>query len=454
MDARTINVCRLSASLVVAAIFSLPTSTVAALDVAQTRTANFIIEAPTQQLAVSVGQAAEKYRHDLAVYWLGKPLPPWNGPCPIRVVAGNYPAQGVTTYNQMPVRDFQMEVIGTPTRILDSVLPHEITHTVLATHFGRPLPRWADEGICTTVEHPEEKDKHEVKLREFLQSRRGIAMNRLFLLTEYPSDILPMYAQGYSVCRFLIEQKDARSFIGFLEDFMDMPQPSWTSQVRLHYGYESLAELQQHWLAWVADGGQSTDKFVKNPPAASGGVGLPGDVALAGANNGSLAMIQPVSSGIAASGSGQGWYQRNRDSADPLPRSPAALAVAPAARRSSPQSPSVKLTSPPPANAEDFARPLRAATPLRVQSDSAARGTGSPSPASLVPPSVKQGGYYSVAHPRPEQGIRRTGIGIAQLPTAGPAGAIHVRKHTTIHNAAAATGPDYHFDSAAVRNRH
>ncbi len=33
-----------------------------------------------------------------------------------------------------------MEVIGTPERILDSVLPHEVTHTILATYFGRPLP--------------------------------------------------------------------------------------------------------------------------------------------------------------------------------------------------------------------------------------------------------------------------------------------------------------------------
>ncbi len=121
------------------------------------------------------------------------------------MVAGdNLAAQGVTTYNPAPVRDFQMEVIGTPERILDSVLPHEVTHTVLATYFGRPLPRWADEGICTTVEHVSERSKHEAKLREFLSSRRGIAMNQLFLLTEYPPDVLPMYAQGYSVCRFLI----------------------------------------------------------------------------------------------------------------------------------------------------------------------------------------------------------------------------------------------------------
>ena len=150
---------------------------------ASQRTQNFLISAQDPQLARAVAEAAERYRRDLATYWLGKPLPPWPNPCPIRVVAGaNLAAQGVTTYNPAPVRDFQMEVIGTPERILDSVLPHEVTHTILATYFGRPLPRWADEGICTTVEHSAERNKHEAKLREFLRSRRGIAMNQLLSL--------------------------------------------------------------------------------------------------------------------------------------------------------------------------------------------------------------------------------------------------------------------------------
>jgi hypothetical protein len=240
-------------------------TTISATSAASYRTQNFIVSAPDGQLAQAVGDAAEGFRRDLAIYWLGEELPPWPGPCPIRVVSGpNLAAQGVTQYNRAPVRDFQMEVVGTPQRILDSVLPHEVTHTVLASHFGQPLPRWADEGICTTVEHSSEKAKHEMKLREFLASGRGIAMNRLFLLAEYPQDILPMYAQGYSVCRFLIEQKSPRQFVDFLSDYIR--EPSWTDNIRKHYGYESLAELQERWLAWVGDGGGSVALYVKNSP--------------------------------------------------------------------------------------------------------------------------------------------------------------------------------------------
>jgi len=230
---------------------------------ANLRTRNFIVQAPSPRLAKAVGEAAERYRSELAVYWTGEELPSWPSPCPIRVVAGpNLAAQGVTTYNPAPVRDFQMEVVGSSERILDSVLPHEVTHTVLATYFGRPLPRWADEGICTTVEHESEKAKHEAKLREFLSTRRGIAMNRLFLLTEYPADVLPMYAQGYSVCRFLIDQKGPQPFIAFLKDYMR--QPSWTANIQKHYGYDSLAELQDYWLKWVQSGSGDVAQFVKS----------------------------------------------------------------------------------------------------------------------------------------------------------------------------------------------
>ncbi len=235
----------------------------ASVSAADYRTQNFIVMAPDAALARAVGDAAERYRESLAVHWLGRALPSWPTPCPVRVIAGSMPAQGMTQYNREPVRDFQMEVVGSPERILDSVLPHEVTHTILATHFGRPLPRWADEGICTTVEHDSERQIHESKLREFLRSRRGIAMNQLFLLTEYPNDILPMYAQGYSVCQFLIAQRGPQQFVQFLGDYMQ--QPSWTDNVRNHYGYESLAELQDRWLAWVSVGNGPIEQFVKNP---------------------------------------------------------------------------------------------------------------------------------------------------------------------------------------------
>jgi hypothetical protein len=326
-----------------------------------------------------VGDAAEKYRRELAVYWLGGELPPWPTPCPVRVVAGSHlAAQGVTTYNRAPVRDFQMEVVGSPERILDSVLPHEVTHTILATYFGRPLPRWADEGICTTVEHPSERQKHEVKLREFLRSRRGIAMNTLFLMTEYPADVLPMYAQGYSVCQFLIAQQGPRGFVSFLGDYMD--KPSWTHHVRTHYGYESLAELQEAWLAWVADGSGPVDTYVKTP-----------------ANR-----AAPVDA-VAASGSGE---PRSAAGARPVPARPTP-AIRPASATGSAESSSGDSSAIALASANDSAGEGWYSR-LRQQAISGGNGP-------IVQPLARQtsagpSGLHSVSQPQPEQGMTPGGI--------------------------------------------
>lgn len=222
---------------------------------ASARTQNFIVSAPTQELATSIGRAAEQYRRDLAILWLGRELPPWRGPCPIQAnVSTQLGAGGVTSFvfHNGDAGDWQMTVQGSAQRVLDSVLPHEITHTVFATHFGQPLPRWADEGACTTVEHSEEQGRHQQMLITFLQTGRGIAMTRLFAMREYPPDMLPLYAQGYSVARYLIEQGGRRKFVQFVGD--GLQDDNWNRAMKKHYGDDSLMALQARWLDWVRQG--------------------------------------------------------------------------------------------------------------------------------------------------------------------------------------------------------
>ena len=60
-----------SITLVVLAICS-----IAATD----RSRNFVVTAPTPEIAKQVARQAEICRHKLAVEWLGKPLPDWKYP--------------------------------------------------------------------------------------------------------------------------------------------------------------------------------------------------------------------------------------------------------------------------------------------------------------------------------------------------------------------------------------
>lgn len=227
------------------------------LEAASYRTKSFLVSAARPEWAKEVGDAAEKYRSSLALEWLGRELPDWIDPCPISVEVGpRMGASGQTSFvftsDGGQPRGWTMAVRGTLERVLDSVLPHEVTHTVFATHFGRKLPRWADEGACTTVEHGSERHKQEQLLLQFLTTNRGIAFNEMFRMTEYPPDMLPLYAQGYSLARFLIAMEGKRKFIEYVGD--GLRTNNWTASTREHYGIHSLSELQLTWVEWVRAG--------------------------------------------------------------------------------------------------------------------------------------------------------------------------------------------------------
>ena len=225
------------------------------LSAAGYRTANFVVEAPNPQLAQKIGDAAEQYRHDLAIEWIGQPLPRWSQPCPITAeVAPTLGAGGATSFvfDRGEVFNWTMTIQGSEERILDSVLPHEVTHTIFASHFRQPLPRWADEGACTTVEHPVERARQHRLLIEFLRTGRGISFPEMFAMKEYPADVLPLYSQGYSLARYLIERGGRKRYIQFVGD--GLASSNWPESLSQYYGIHDIAKLQNVWLEWVKRG--------------------------------------------------------------------------------------------------------------------------------------------------------------------------------------------------------
>ena len=69
-------------------------------------------------------------------------MPPWPQRCPIEVTVTRDGAGGATTfgYNDRGGVDWQeMHIEGRLDRLLNSVLPHEITHTVFTPLLPLPL---------------------------------------------------------------------------------------------------------------------------------------------------------------------------------------------------------------------------------------------------------------------------------------------------------------------------
>jgi hypothetical protein len=213
-------------------------------------TTNFVVEAPTPQIAQQIGQAAEYYRQQKAIEWLGQEMPPWPERCPLKVkVTMNGPG-GATSFafDRGRVLGQHMQIEGPLDRLVASVLPHEVTHTVFAYYYRCPVPRWADEGGAVLSEDEIEKDRHDRLVRHILNTPgRKIPLRRLFALHDYPGDVMVLYAEGFSVSNFLVSQSNRRTFLEFV--YHGMSGNGWDNAVRTYYRYNSVDELEEAWLA-------------------------------------------------------------------------------------------------------------------------------------------------------------------------------------------------------------
>ncbi len=214
------------------------------------RTPNFIVEAPSAEAAKQVGDHAERCRKSIARAWLGREMPRWPSPCPIRVKLTGGEAGGVTSFDFAEgggVADQVIKVEGRIDRILASALPHEITHTVFAAYFGGPMPRWADEGASLLSEDLREIRRHDQIVEHLLARRADLPLARLFILEEYPADLMGFYGQGYSVSRFLIEIGGRPRFLRFVKDGARL---GWDIAAKRYYGLADARELDRAWRSW------------------------------------------------------------------------------------------------------------------------------------------------------------------------------------------------------------
>ncbi|MDA1013737.1 MAG: peptidase MA family metallohydrolase [Planctomycetota bacterium] len=231
---------------------------------ASARSPNFVVTAPTVAIAKKAAEVAERHRVTLAREWLGHKLPNWYQPCRLTVRVGQLGAGGYTKFQfeRSEVFDWRMMVQGSMDRIVDSVIPHEVSHTVFACHFRRPLPRWADEGAATLAEDRLEQRRQLDLLERTLRLKKEIPLRHLLLMTEYPAQperVYRLYAQGFSLTHFLVQQGGRQRFLKFIDTAHRF---GWDKAIQSHYQHKSVELLEQRWRGWVLAGSPQLD-----PPA-------------------------------------------------------------------------------------------------------------------------------------------------------------------------------------------
>ena len=137
-----------------------------------------------------------------------------------------------------------MQVEGELDCLLADVVPHEVTHVVLADHFKKPLPRWADEGIALASESEEERARHAGLFAEAANAGRLIQVKALLAAREYPTDVGGFFAESYWLAKVLVDRKARATLLAFVHDGM---KDGWEAAARAHYG-ATLDELERAML--------------------------------------------------------------------------------------------------------------------------------------------------------------------------------------------------------------
>lgn len=193
---------------------------------------------------------AERCRAQLARFWFDEEFPTWGKPCAIAIRQGNLGAGGVTkfVFDRGEVFGWDMRIQGTAERLVDSVIPHEVNHTIFATKFRRGVARWLDEGAAILFEHPEEHRRQRAAAKIYVASPAS-AFRRLDA-REYPpelSDVLALYATGYTLTEWLLAHGGRERLVELAGD----PEPPSIALPRI-YGM-SLDEIEREWRLWIRD---------------------------------------------------------------------------------------------------------------------------------------------------------------------------------------------------------
>jgi hypothetical protein len=225
---------------------------------AKFQTANFEVTADSPEVAKAIAEEAEKWRAALAKHWLKTPLEDWPEVCQIEVRTRRTGGSGWTSYEKVGGKLVRVgiELQGPPERLLEYVLPHELTHAVLVLALGEAMPRWADEGAAMLSESDSQKLRQKLLVEQLVQSGNAIPARQLLEMPDYPasqSRLHAFYAQSLMLTEFLISRGGPAEFLDFVRAGRD---ESWDLALSRHYKWENIEAMEGAWSEWLQKNGE------------------------------------------------------------------------------------------------------------------------------------------------------------------------------------------------------
>jgi hypothetical protein len=240
-------------------------------------TANFRIYHVDPALAAKVAQAAEVARRDQLKRWSKQPARAnWQPLCELYLypTAKHYatmtgqpedsPGFSTMGMNAGRINSRRINLRADHAALVQAVLPHEITHVILADHFTeRQIPRWADEGMAVLSEPDDEQQRRAADLVKPLADNRLFAVDVLMNM-DYPDERYwnLYYAQSVSLTRFLVENGGPAQMIQFLQESQ---RDGYEPALRKVYKIEGFTDLQRRWVAYARSTAQTQGVAANKP---------------------------------------------------------------------------------------------------------------------------------------------------------------------------------------------
>jgi hypothetical protein len=226
-------------------------------------TTNFRVYYTDPAMAEKAAQAAEAVRTLQARRWgssAGRAA--WSPPCDIylyptpkdfaQLTGQPETSPGFSTMgvNSNRIVSRRVNLRADHPQLLAAILPHEVTHVVLADLFTQQqIPRWADEGMAVLAEPLTEQVNRASELTEPLREGRVFKLSELMAI-DYPSaDAWNLYyAQSVSLTQFLVQQSSPEQFVRFVRGAQ---QKGVETALRESYHIEGFVELENRWQTFA-----------------------------------------------------------------------------------------------------------------------------------------------------------------------------------------------------------
>jgi hypothetical protein len=223
-------------------------------------TPNYRILHYDDALAERVARLAENVRAEQTRRWAGSsPVGPWSPRCdiylyPTREIFQQQTGQPLSSpgFSTMGLNSGRVVARRVNLRVdqenlLTAILPHEVTHVVLADLFTtQQVPRWADEGMAVLSEPSNEQARRALDLVRPLSSGQLFKVQDLMVM-DYPNGQYwnLYYAQSVSLTRYLVELASPSQFVQFVQSSQ---RNGVENELRRMYKIEGYADLQKRWL--------------------------------------------------------------------------------------------------------------------------------------------------------------------------------------------------------------